>query len=61
MDEGVKRKCDFCKQSFRPRVPDQRFCGAWCRQQGKAKEGRDARRAWWSLDRPEYEEQKEAS
>lgn len=52
------RECEWCGERYRPRVPDQRFCRPWCRQQAKAKEGRDARRAWWSLDRPMFEEQK---
>jgi hypothetical protein len=56
-----ERECEWCGEPYRPRVPDQRFCRLSCRQQTKAKEGRDARRAWWSLDRPNFEEQKEAS
>jgi len=46
------RECEWCGQTYRPRVPDQRFCGIECRNAGKAAEGRSARRAWWRDGRP---------
>jgi hypothetical protein len=46
--------CEWCGQMYRPRVPDQRFCGMECRLQGKAAEGRAARRSWWAQGRPVF-------
>jgi hypothetical protein len=47
-----KRECEWCGQRYRPRVPDQRYCRAWCRARAKAAEGRAARRVWWQAGRP---------
>jgi hypothetical protein len=47
-----ERDCEWCGQMYRPRVPDQRFCGMECRAEGKAAEGRAARRSWWAQGRP---------
>jgi hypothetical protein len=58
-----ERECEWCGEMYRPRVPDQRFCGIECRLQGKAAEGRAARRAWWKEGRPmiDRDEPKEVS
>jgi hypothetical protein len=47
----VTQRCEVCKQEYRPRTGDQRFCGSACRAEGKKAEGRAARRAWWLMDR----------
>jgi hypothetical protein len=47
-----ERECEWCGQLYRPRVLDQRFCGMECRNEGKAAEGRSARRSWWAQGRP---------
>lgn len=53
MDE---RACEWCREFYRLRVSDQRFCSLWCRQEMKAAEGRAARRAWWREGRPMIED-----
>jgi hypothetical protein len=53
MDE---RACEWCRELYRPRVPDQRFCSLWCRHEMKAAEGRAARFAWRKAGRPMIEE-----
>jgi hypothetical protein len=55
-DGRVKRFCIYCGKPYRPHVADQRFCGPYCRANGKAAEGRAARRAWWAAGRPMFEE-----
>ena len=48
----LPRYCDYCGSKFRQRYPTQRFCRPWCRNEGKAAEGRSARRSWWAQGRP---------
>jgi hypothetical protein len=43
VDGRVKRQCDWCGQSYRPHVPDQRYCGPYCRNKAKALEAKSAR------------------
>jgi len=54
----AERECEWCGQFYRPRVPDQRFCGMECRQEGKAAEGRAARRPWWRAGRPDFNDRR---
>jgi hypothetical protein len=51
-DGRVPRECEVCQRRYRPRSPDQRFCGFDCRMKGKAAEGRAARRLWVQAGRP---------
>jgi hypothetical protein len=51
-DGRTKRECANCGKQYRPRVPDQRYCGPYCRALAKAAEGRAARRVWWRAGRP---------
>jgi hypothetical protein len=51
------RNCAYSGAKYRPKVDDQRFCRRWCRMQGKAAEGRAARRVWWRAGRPMVEEE----
>lgn len=55
-----RKHCDYCGTYFRPRVPDQRFCRAWCRRKFMALAGRAARRSWIAAGRPIPEELREA-
>jgi hypothetical protein len=50
-----ERECEWCRDLYRPRVPDQRFCCLSCRQEMKAAEGRAARRVWRAAGRPMIE------
>jgi len=58
MDERV---CEWCREMYRPRVEDQRFCCLACRHEMKAAEGRAARRAWWREGRPMIEDAKKVA
>jgi hypothetical protein len=51
-----ERECEWCGEMYRPRVPDQRFCGMECRNAGKAAEGRAARKVWFDAGRPVFNE-----
>ena len=48
----VRQVCEVCKGEYRPRSPDQRFCGAACRYEAKKLEQRSARRVWAEHGRP---------
>jgi hypothetical protein len=60
-DGGAKRICQYCRERYRPRVEDQRYCGRWCRMQAKAAEGRAARSVWRRAGRPSEAELENAS
>jgi hypothetical protein len=47
-----RRLCVFCGHSFTAVNETQRFCGPRCRAQGRALEGRAARRVWAAAGRP---------
>jgi hypothetical protein len=49
---GVKRLCFWCGQKYLPHVPDQKYCGPYCRNKAKALEAKSARRVWWRAGRP---------
>jgi hypothetical protein len=51
-DGRVKRQCEQCHSMFRPRVPEQKWWGPYCRMKAKAAEGKAARRVWWANGRP---------
>jgi hypothetical protein len=61
IDGRVKRQCDWCGQSYRPHVPDQRYCGPYCRNKAKALEAKSARRVWWRAGRPMIEDEERSS
>jgi hypothetical protein len=48
----VGQVCEVCKRKYRPRSPDQRFCGAVCRYESKKLEAKSARRVWAEHGRP---------
>ena len=48
----VTQPCEVCKQEYRPRTGDQRFCGSVCRYEAKKREQRSARRVWAEQGRP---------
>jgi hypothetical protein len=58
-DGQTKRRCRYCGESFRPRVPDQVFCRRWCRHEGKKADGRVARSLWRAAGRPTEQQQLE--
>jgi hypothetical protein len=55
-DGGARRRCRYCGESFRPRLPEQVFCRRWCRLEGKKSEARAARRVWRAAGRPSEQE-----
>jgi predicted nucleic acid-binding Zn ribbon protein len=55
-DGQIKRHCEVCGKLYRPRVPDQRFCGFYCRDKQRKRDAKAARRTWWFEDKPSLEQ-----
>jgi hypothetical protein len=51
-DGGVKRRCANCGQLYRPRVPDQKVCGDWCKNERNKRKQRSARHFWANAGSP---------
>ena len=45
-DGQVKRMCPICGERFRPKVPEQIVCSAWCRRKRNRLQAKSARRIW---------------
>jgi hypothetical protein len=62
-DGRAKRACLWCGRKYLPYVPDQKYCGPYCRNKAKALEAKSARRVWWRAGRPllEHEQERQAS